>query len=125
MFENGKLVTKRRRPNPMSVYVFKELTKEFLQEGTLIEFLDTKEKDLIDLHMTVGMFIRNNYIYGQPNPYSLDKDSDFMDEYVGEHPDEISFEMLTSYWDTMNQIRKDEDILDYAYRLTKGKKNDE
>ena len=120
MYKDGKLITTRKRPSPFHLYIARDLTSAFLEEETLIKFLDISENKLQSNCESVKVYVKNNYIIRQPNPNTHDNSGKFMDEYPNETEDEIAYEIIESYWRTMNEIRKEFDIIEYAYKLIKG-----
>jgi hypothetical protein len=67
--------------------------------GQLRDFKDKDEKKAVtELHMSVGMWIRNNWIHGDRNPKLIK----FFDSLNFRHPDDISSTILTSLHRKLN-----------------------
>lgn len=102
MYKDGKLITLKRRGNPVTTKMFREILFDIIQDDFLEIFSNTPKEDLIDYHMTLGRHIRNTYIY--PN-------KDFMLEYPEEHADEISFEIIEEVYSMIHSLSETEDDL--------------
>ena len=73
--------------------------------GQLRDFKDEDERKAVTgLHMSVGMWIRNNWIHGDRNPKLIK----FFDSLNFRHPDDISSTILTSLHRKLNN--KDIDL---------------
>ena len=99
-----KLITKARRPNPLSTKMARELLQDLLNSEELDLFLESSKDGLISLHHTLGRHIRNTYIY---------IDDDFMKPYPDEYIDDVSFEIITELQELLKDLRKDGQDLNY------------
>ena len=104
MYKDGKLITLRRRPNPMTTKMFRELLFDIMQDDFLEIFANTSKEDLITYHSSLGRHIRNTYIY--PN-------KEFMLEYPDEHIDEISQEIIEEVHHMIHSLKEKEDDIEH------------
>lgn len=63
--------------------LLEDIKIKMTESGEIQEFLNSSEGDLIQLHSTLGRYIRNEYKLWEDYDSELDK-----------HPDDASFEMI-------------------------------
>lgn len=63
------------------------------------ELKSNSESGLVDFHLTLGAWIRNNFIYGNKNAGELTQSIiDNPDDYIFAHPDDISGLIVEAVW---------------------------
>lgn len=102
---SGLVVSCSTKELPKNLNESIEYFEDHWSSGQLREFKEKdEEKAVSELHMSVGMWIRNNWIYGDRNPKLIR----FFDSLNFRHADDISSTILTSLHRKLNN--KDIDL---------------
>ena len=85
--------------DPMHYLTKKDIITDFvenqLKDVNRSLFTEITKKEVIRLHTSIGMWIRNNYgLWHEQNPLTRMEGNN--------HPDDVSFEILEAVWDILN-----------------------
>jgi|APSaa5957512622_1039677.scaffolds.fasta_scaffold45416_2 hypothetical protein len=89
-----------------------ELLTELVDKPSLDLIKNKKREGLVDFHMDIGLFIRNNWLYAEDSPLIKALREHGMTYY---HEDTLSALIIELFWEHLNGIEYEES--DFIERL--------